>query len=224
MRKVLREEFFQRRPQIVARQLLGKFLVRRLNGETIAYMITETEAYDGELDLACHARSGRTARNAPMWGKPAHAYVYFTYGMHWMLNLVTGKEGYPSAVLIRGAGAYIGPARLTKALSVDQSLNGKPLGKGSGLWVEDRCNEVTPHCIVRTPRVGVAYAGEWAKKPWRFVLKTQNRVGDIRNNPQRGLKRAPALSRPHMSMQFHGKQALTHSRFFALYMFRFGAT
>ena len=106
MRKVLRPDFFERRPQVVARELLGKFLVRRYRGKIRAYMITETEAYDGSRDLACHARSGKTARNAPMWGKPAHAYVYFTYGMHWMLNIVCGKKGRPSAVLIRGADGF----------------------------------------------------------------------------------------------------------------------
>ena len=178
MRRVLGEDFFARRPQVVARELLGKFLVRRIGTGTHALMITETEAYDGPKDLASHARSGETARNAPMWGKPGHAYVYFTYGMHWMLNLVTREEGYPSAVLIRGAGKFIGPARLTKGLKIDQLLNGKPLNKRSGLWIEDREVEVRSRDIIRTPRIGVAYAGEWALKPWRFVLKTKERVRD----------------------------------------------
>lgn len=93
MKKILGEDFFERRPQTVARELLGKYLVRRYRGTTCAYLITETEAYDGVHDLACHARSGKTPRNTPIWGKPAHAYVYFTYGMHWMLNLVTGRVG-----------------------------------------------------------------------------------------------------------------------------------
>ncbi|MBI2612653.1 DNA-3-methyladenine glycosylase [Candidatus Kaiserbacteria bacterium] len=181
MTKILGEDFFERRPQIVARELLGKFLIRRVGGKTYACVITETEAYDGSRDLACHARSGKTARNAPMWGKPAHAYVYFTYGMHWMLNLVTGKKGYPSAVLIRSAGEFIGPARLTKGLKIDGTLNGKALNKANGLWVEDRGDEVRPHRIERTPRIGVAYAGEWAKKPWRYVLKTKTAGTDATN-------------------------------------------
>jgi DNA-3-methyladenine glycosylase len=175
VRKILKEEFFMRRPQTVARELLGKFLVRRINGKDIALMIMETEAYDGEHDLACHARSGRTARNAPMWGKPAHAYVYFTYGMHWMLNLVTREEGYPSAVLIRGAGEYVGPARLTKGLKIDKSLNTKKLTKASGLWVEDRGIKVPSRAIKRTARIGVEYAREYATIPWRFVLPQQKR-------------------------------------------------
>lgn len=147
--------------------------MRRLNGKTHAYLITETEAYDGERDLACHARSGKTARNAPMWGKPAHAYVYFTYGMHWMLNLVTREEGYPSAVLVRGVGPYVGPARLTKGMKIDRALNGKKLGRASGLWVEDRGVRIRRSEVITTPRIGISYAGVWAKKPWRYVLKTQ---------------------------------------------------
>lgn len=170
MRKILGEAFFNRRPQVVALELLGKYLVRKVNGTTNAHVITETEAYDGTHDLACHARSGKTARNAPMWGKPAHAYVYFTYGVHWMLNLVTREEGYPSAVLIRGAGEYVGPARLTKGLRIDKALNTKPLRKSSGLWVEDRGVKVNPKDIKKTPRIGIAYAGSYAKKPWRFLL------------------------------------------------------
>lgn len=184
MRRVLGRGFFERRPQVVARELLGKFLVRRSNEQPRrlhierAYMITEVEAYDGPDDLACHARSGRTARNAPMWGKAGHAYVYFTYGMHWMLNLVTREEGYPAAVLIRGAGVYVGPARLTKGLKIDKALNGKKLSKVNGLWIEDRGVRIRRSDVKTTPRIGVAYAGEWAKKPWRFVLKKQNRVGN----------------------------------------------
>lgn len=176
MAPILGEEFFTRRPQVVARELIGKFLVRKTEEGIAALMITETEAYDGPRDKACHARSGRTARNAPMWGKPARAYVYFTYGMHWMLNLVTGKEGYPSAVLIRGAGTYVGPARLTKALGIGKSLNGKPLVRASGLWIEDRNIRVRSRDIARTPRIGVDYSGEWAKKPWRYVLQREKRV------------------------------------------------
>jgi DNA-3-methyladenine glycosylase len=173
VRHTLDEGFFGRKPQTVAREVLGKFLVRKYRGKTRAYLITETEAYDGSHDLACHARAGKTARNAPMWGKPAHAYVYFTYGMHWMLNFVTREEGYPSAVLIRGAGEFIGPARLTKGLKIDRKLNAKELSKQNGLWVEDRGVKVGSKDIAQTPRIGISYAGEWAKKPWRFVLKTK---------------------------------------------------
>lgn len=133
-------------------------------------MIVETEGYDGERDLACHARSGKTLRNAPMWEAPGRAYVYFTYGMHWMLNLVCGKAGYPAAVLIRGVEGISGPARLTKALKIDKSLNAKKLSRETGLWVEDRGVHILKNNITRTPRIGVEYAGPYAQKPWRFVL------------------------------------------------------
>lgn len=189
MKKILKPDFFERRPQIVARELLGKFLVRQLDGKTYAYMITETEAYDGERDLACHASKGRTKRTEVMFGHAGYWYVYFVYGMYDMLNVVTGPKGYPSAVLIRACqGPSLtlkGPARLTKALSIDKLLNGKLLGKASGLWVEDRCYEVRPRCILRTPRIGVAYAGEWAKKPWRFIFNEK-------------VKKLPSLHRSHL--------------------------
>lgn len=171
MKKVLGEEFFDRPTLTVARELLGKFLVRRIGKKEIALMITETEAYDGFKDKASHASRGQTLRNTPMFSHPSTIYVYFTYGMHWMLNLVCGKEKYPAAVLIRGAGEVVGPALLTKALAIDKSLNTHMLGKKSGLWVEDRGVGIKPRDIERTPRIGIAYAGEYVHKPWRFVLK-----------------------------------------------------
>lgn len=180
MRKVLGPSFYNRSTLVVARELLGKFLVRRHNGRDSAYVIVETEAYHGTTDLACHARAGQTARNAPMWGHPGVAYVYFTYGMHWMLNLVTGPKGFPSAVLIRAVihpnsveqwNKLNGPAKLTKHLRIDKKLNSKPLTRCSGLWVEDRGVIVKKRDIQKSPRVGIAYAGEYAHKPWRFMLK-----------------------------------------------------
>lgn len=171
MQKVLGDEFFDRSTLLVAKELLGKYLVRK-TGEigTVAYLITETEAYDGFGDKASHASRGQTPRNTPMFGKAGTIYVYFTYGMHWMLNIVCGKETYPAAVLIRGAGGVDGPARLTKTLGIDRRLNTRRLSKNVGLWIEDRGTLVAQADIETTPRVGVAYAGAWAKKPWRFVL------------------------------------------------------
>lgn len=134
-------------------------------------MITETEAYFGWKDKGSHARSGKTARNAPMFGRAGTIYVYFTYGMHWMLNLVCGKEGFPAAVLIRGAGDVVGPARLTSTLSIGAALNGKLLGKKSGLWVEDRGARIRPEEVARAPRIGIPGRGIWSGKLWRFVLK-----------------------------------------------------
>lgn len=171
MRKRLPAGFFDRPPLAVARDLVGKHLVRRQGRDLFAAMITETECYDGERDLACHARHGRTKRNASMWGPPGTTYVYFTYGIHWMLNIVCREEGYPAAVLIRGVEGFSGPARLTKAWGIDGSLNGETLGSSAGLWVEDRGILLPPRAIARTPRIGVGYAGKWADKPWRFVLR-----------------------------------------------------
>ncbi len=171
MKKVLTGDFFDRPTLTVARELIGKFLVRKIGNKEVALMITETEGYDGFKDLASHARRGKTPRNTPMYGPAGFAYVYFTYGMHWMLNLTCGPEEYPAAVLVRGAGDIVGPARLTKALSIDKKLNALSLGKKSGLWVEDRGVKISPRAILRTGRIGVGYSGLWAKKPWRFVLK-----------------------------------------------------
>jgi DNA-3-methyladenine glycosylase len=170
MRKVLGKEFFERKAPAVAKDLLGKYLVRKVGGKEVALMISETEAYDGFEDKASHAHRRQTERNSVMFGEPAHIYVYFTYGIHWMLNLVCGKVEYPSAVLIRAAGGIVGPARLTRALSIDKGLNTLPLSKKSGLWVEDRGVKVSKTKIAATPRIGIRYAQEWAEKPWRFVI------------------------------------------------------
>lgn len=184
---------------LVARALLGKFLVRLLeSGEVIELMINEVEAYDGFEDKASHAHKGRTLRNAVMFGPAGFWYVYFCYGVHFMLNIVTGEEGYPSAVLIRGAGEVrsqgkvsgptgdlraagirtgagfqiSGPGRLTKFLGIDKNFNCKEAGVDSGLWIEDRGVYVDFARMKATPRIGVSYAGPvWAKKEWRFVVE-----------------------------------------------------
>lgn len=169
-RTVLKPDFFSRRALIVARDLLGKYLVRRIGDEEIAAPIVETEAYVGPHDLACHAAKGRTQRTEVMFGPAGRWYVYFIYGMHWMLNAVTDEPGFPAAVLVRGAGPWIGPARLTKAMSIDRQLNTLPIAPESTLWVEDRGLAIPRRRIARTPRIGVAYAGRWAAKPYRFVV------------------------------------------------------
>lgn len=168
MKKVLRKNFFEQPTLGVAENLLGKYLVR----DGVAYMITETEAYDGFEDKASHASRGETPRNRVMYGEAGVWYVYFVYGMHHMLNIVTGAKGYPAAVLIRGVEEISGPARLTKALGVDRKMNEQKAERKSGLWIEDRGIIVPKNRIERTPRIGVAYAGEeWVGKPWRFMLK-----------------------------------------------------
>ncbi|QQR55075.1 DNA-3-methyladenine glycosylase [Candidatus Peregrinibacteria bacterium] len=171
MNKALPLRWFNRPTVDVARDLLGKYLVRRFpDGTEHAYRITETEAYDGPEDLACHASKGRTPRTEVMFGEAGHFYVYFVYGIHWLLNIVTGPTDFPSAVLIRGLEGLSGPARLTKALQIDKSFYGKPATPKSDLWFEDRGEKVDQ--ILATPRIGVDYAGkEWARKEWRFVIK-----------------------------------------------------
>lgn len=170
MSVVLDETFFARPALVVARELLGKHLVRRAGGRTLAAVICETEAYVGPHDLACHGSKGRTARTEVMFGPAGRWYVYFIYGIHWMLNVVTDDVEHPAAVLIRGVGCWNGPAKLTKALAIDKSLNGLPAAKRSGLWIEDRAIHVPRGRIRRTPRIGVDYAGSWAAKPYRFVI------------------------------------------------------
>jgi len=186
MRAILKQEYFQNRNTAkVAKNLLGKFLVRRYRGKTKAYLITEVEAYDGFHDKASHAHRGQTKRNRVMFGPAGHWYVYFIYGMHWMLNIVTGPKNYPAAILIRGIREFPhvnrrksasitlnGPAKLTKALHIDKKLSGKPPTKISGLWIEDRGIKIAPRDIKSAPRIGVNYAGPiWSKKPWRFYTE-----------------------------------------------------
>ena len=171
MYKVLGQKFFNRPALAVARGLLGKQLARRAGSKTIRLIITEVEAYSGFSDRASHASRGKTARNAPMFGEAGRWYVYFTYGMHWMLNAVTGGKEFPAAILIRGVKGINGPGRLTKRLNIDRKFNGKSITPKTGLWIEDAGIKVKKNQIKRTPRIGVAYAGPvWSKKPWRFIL------------------------------------------------------
>ena len=188
----LSREFFSQDTLTVARLLLGKRLVRRWNGLRPAGRIVEAEAYIGEEDKGCHASVGRTARNDVMFGPPGHAYVYFTYGMHWMFNVVTEAEGFPAAVLIRalepleGIPAMernrkrravfdlcSGPAKLAQALCITRTLNGADLWlrRGAELWLED-APPIPDNDIVTTPRVGLNHTLEpWKSMPWRFYVQ-----------------------------------------------------
>ena len=178
----------------VARELIGKRLVRLDGDQRIAGLITETEAYRGEDDLACHCRSGQTPRTVIMYGPPGKAYVYFVYGMHWLLNFVTEKEGYPGAVLIRAIqpeeGLDLiakrrsgkpqkqwadGPAKLCQALGIDGGFNGvDTCGNEARIFIETGI-EIPSALILKTPRVGLATVPEpWRSKPWRFVLTDLN--------------------------------------------------
>jgi DNA-3-methyladenine glycosylase len=169
MPEIIRSTQWQRRATVKhARNLLGKFLVRPGG---IAHMITEVEAYDGERDLACHARAGRTRRTEVLYAPGGVWYVYLCYGMHEMLNLVVGPAGWPAAVLIRAVAGCAGPGRVTRALGIDRRLNGAAAHPVSGLWIEDRGVRVSARHVQASPRVGVDFAGPvWAGKAWRFKL------------------------------------------------------
>ena len=150
-----------------ARALVGKVLVRTLpDGTVLRARITETEAYFGEADTACHASHGRTKRTEVLYHRAGTIYVYLCYGIHWMLNLVTGPADSPQAVLIRGVEGAAGPGRVTRYLHIDKSLNDTMLG--IALSLED--DGYVPARIAAAPRVGIGYAApEDQAKLWRFT-------------------------------------------------------
>ncbi len=166
----LSNDFFQQDVLWVAEKLLGKTLVRCFDNGTIErYTIVETEAYGGEEDLACHAAKGRTKRTEVMYHQGGFVYVYLIYGMYWMLNVVTGKENHPQAVLIRGLRGINGPGKVGKRLQLDKSFYGESLENSSRLWIEQAPDVLS---FSTTARIGIDYAGEvWRNKPWRFVVK-----------------------------------------------------
>ena len=177
MARVIPKKFFIHPALKIAPELLGKFLVRRIKNEKIALMITEVEAYDSHKDKASHASRGKTERNKTMFEEGGCFYVYFTYGMHWMLNVVTGPKNYPSAILIRAAyspaaGESIsGPAKLTKFLKIGKKFNGLKAAPKNNLWFEDQGIKISPEQIAAKKRVGVEYAGPvWAEKKYNFSL------------------------------------------------------
>ena len=184
---VLPRKFYNRPTLTVARELIGARLVRILDGVKLVGLITETEAYIGEEDLGCHAKAGRTPRTVVMYGPPGHAYVYFTYGNHWMLNAVTEQEGFPAAVLIRAIqpveGVEVmstrrngrdtfGPGKLTQAMGITKSENTVDLTvAGDSLWIEAGIL-VPDKNVTIWPRVGLNTVPEpWFSKPWRFLVK-----------------------------------------------------
>jgi len=184
---LLPRKFYNRPTLTIARELIGARLVRILDGVKLVGTITETEGYIGEEDLACHARAGRTPRTLPMYGPPGHAYVYFTYGNHWMLNAVTEREGFPAAVLIRaiwpiegaevmsarrGGRDTFGPGKLCQALGIGRGENNADLTEtAQSLWIEAGVN-VPDSAVTISPRVGLYTVPEpWKSKPWRFLVK-----------------------------------------------------
>lgn len=167
--------FFMRKVTLVAPDLLGKTIVKKgANGKECRFIITETEAYCGSDDKACHASKGKTVRTEVMFRKGGLVYVYLIYGMYWMLNFVTGEKNDASAVLIRGVKDVSGPGRVGRELKIDKSLYGEDLSVSDKIWVED--SGFTPQYTTH-PRIGINYAGEpWVSKPWRFVMDDQKTV------------------------------------------------
>lgn len=193
----LSRSFYNRATIDVASDLLGKVLIRRLDGRLLSGKIVETEAYIGPHDLACHASKGKTSRTAIMFGPPGFAYVYMIYGFYFCLNVVTERENYPAAVLIRGVEPIDnvdlmrkfrhsparlfdianGPGKLCQALSIDKNLNGADLC-GNVLWIEDR--KIKVGRMATSTRVGVDYAGGYKDKPWRFYIEGNPHVSRVR--------------------------------------------
>ena len=175
MKKVVRQSFFGGSTIAVAKKLLGMDLVRKLGGRIIRMPISEVEVYDGPDDKASHAFSGKTHRNLPMFGPPGYIYVYLVYGKYYMLNIITREIGYPAAILIRGAGMYDGPGKLTRGLNISKSINGKLLHPRSGLWIEKNSGVRGGNIkIISLPRVGVSYAGHrWASRKLRFLSRSK---------------------------------------------------
>lgn len=166
----LKRDFYRQDVLDVAPRLLGQHLVRVFpDGKQGRYMITETEAYRGEADLACHACRGRTPRTEVMFGDGGRLYMYLIYGMYWMMNVVTGTEGVPQAVLIRGLREIGGPGRLTRLLQLDREFYGEDLVTSSRIWVEE--NRIRQE-YASGPRIGINYAGRpWIDMPWRFLMR-----------------------------------------------------
>jgi len=164
--------FYAQDVLLAAPALLGKLLCRRLeDGTVLRQRITETEAYRGAEDTACHARAGKTSRTAVMFEPGGYSYVYLCYGMHNLLNIVTGPAEMPQAALIRGVEGAAGPGRVTKALQIDRTLNYADMRESDLLWVEDDGFE--PPQILTAPRIGIAYASEEdQQRKWRFIASS----------------------------------------------------
>ena len=165
----LTREFFIRDVLEVAPELIGKSMVISSGNEMFSrFRVTEVEAYRGSEDKACHASKGRTARTEILYHEGGRLYIYFIYGMYWMLNVVTGGEDNPQAVLIRGVESLSGPGKLTRALGIDRTFYGEDLTISDRIWFED--SGIKPK-FKTGERIGINYAGDyWKRRPWRFYL------------------------------------------------------
>ncbi|MCX6765513.1 MAG: DNA-3-methyladenine glycosylase [Candidatus Moranbacteria bacterium] len=185
---ILRKKFYQKNTLKVARNLIGCFLVRKIGKKIIRGVITETEAYIGEKDLACHASRGKTPRTEIMYGEAGHAYIYLIYGMYHCLNIVTEKKNFPAAVLIRGIkplGTFRakdstkrsnldsivldGPGKVCRFFKIDKKLNGCDITKGKKLWIEKGI-KFKEKDIKKSKRIGIDYAGHSRHYLWRLYL------------------------------------------------------
>ena len=169
MSKRLGREFYRQDVLEVAPRLLGQHLVRIYpDGSRATFVITETEAYRGGEDMACHASKGKTPRTEVMFGDGGHLYLYLIYGMYWMLNVVTGTMDNPQAVLFRGLREASGPGRLTRLIHVDKDFYGEDLVSSDRIWIEESGQRPD---FSTGPRVGIDYAGDhWKDMPWRFLI------------------------------------------------------
>ena len=199
----LPQAFYNRSTLTVAKDLLGKYLIRETASGIMAAKIVDVEAYVGPEDKACHASKGRTKRTEVLFGPPGFTYVYLIYGMYDLLNFVTERPEFPAAILIRGveiveqdtktlsqAIRIDGPGRVCRRLSIDRTLNRIDATTGQQIWVEDRGDKIARKQVQTAARIGVEYAGEWAKKPWRFYLPptqgpVKSRTPSQRTNPPR---------------------------------------
>ena len=193
----LSRNFYIQKTLIVAKNLLGKFIVRKIGNKKRVGMIVETEAYIGPQDRASHAFDGKkTLRNRAEYLIGGHIYIYLVYGMYWQLNISTGKEGRPECVLIRAIqplnsnfpiskkiiNLANGPGKLCRWLKVDKSFYAEDVTKSRKIWLEDRGVKIKKSDIAASPRIGIDYAGAyWSKKPWRFYIKNNQFVSSPKN-------------------------------------------
>ena len=168
MNKRIDPEFFHRDVLEAAPDLVGKILVHRLpDGTELRERIAETEAYRGEEDKGCHAAKGRTKRTELLYGESGVIYVYLCYGMHWLMNVITGEKDQPQGLLLRAGKRFDGPAKKKKNMKIDGSFNGIDLRSCEEIWFED--DGCRPE-IKTAPRVGIDYAGDyWKNIEWRFI-------------------------------------------------------
>ena len=169
--RITHTDFFTQDGYTLAQQLIGMYICRDIGGSIVRRQITETECYLGSEDTACHAHKGRTKRTEIMWAQGGVCYVYLCYGIHNMLNIISGEKDRPQGVLIRGVTGADGPGKLTKLLQIDRSFNGENLIDSRRIWLET--GDSLPY--MATPRIGIGYASRADQQAlWRFVAKERN--------------------------------------------------